>query len=128
VADMEHNQSDAGRAAAKVVVVTGAGQGQGAAAARALAREGATVIGLDVRDPVEVVEHVQYRHLDVSSQDDWTALGEWLENRYGVVHGLVNNAGITHRERLADVTLAELNRVLAVNLAGPCSASKRSRR
>jgi 3alpha(or 20beta)-hydroxysteroid dehydrogenase len=116
---MERNQSDAGRAAGKVVVVTGAGQGQGAAEARALAREGATVIGVDVRDPVEVVEHVQYRHLDVSSQDDWTALGEWLENQYASVHGLVNNAGITHRERLADVTLADLNRVLAVNLAGP---------
>jgi 3alpha(or 20beta)-hydroxysteroid dehydrogenase len=107
------------RVAGKVVVVTGASQGQGAAEARALRGEGASVIGVDVRDPVEVVDGVQYRHLDVSSQDDWTALGEWIQERYGALHGLVNNAGITHRERLEDVTLADLNRVLAVNLAGP---------
>jgi 3alpha(or 20beta)-hydroxysteroid dehydrogenase len=35
------------------------------------------------------------------------------------VQGLVNNAGITHRVRLGEVTLADLNRVLAVNLCGP---------
>jgi 3alpha(or 20beta)-hydroxysteroid dehydrogenase len=108
-----------GRTAGKVVVVTGASQGQGAAEARALEREGATVIGVDVRDPVEVVEGVQYRHLDVTSQDDWTALREWLQQQYVTVHGLVNNAGITHRKRLGDVTLADLDRVLAVNLSGP---------
>jgi 3alpha(or 20beta)-hydroxysteroid dehydrogenase len=122
VAAVRRDQGDAaqpGRTAGKVVVVTGAGQGQGAAEARALEREGATVIGVDVRDPVEVVEGVQYRHLDVSSDDDWTRLREWLRREYGAVHGLVNNAGITHRERLGDVTLAELNRVLAVNLSGP---------
>jgi len=108
-----------GRTAGKIVVVTGAGQGQGAAEARALAGEGATVIGVDVREPTEVVEGVRHRRLDVSSDTDWEALRDWLRKEYGSVHGLVNNAGITHRERLGDVTLADLNRVLAVNLSGP---------
>jgi 3alpha(or 20beta)-hydroxysteroid dehydrogenase len=108
-----------GRAAGKIVVVTGAGQGQGAAEARALAREGATVVGVDVREPTEVVEGVIHRRLDVSSDVGWEALRDWLAGEYGSVHGLVNNAGITHRERLGDVTLADLNRVLAVNLSGP---------
>jgi 3alpha(or 20beta)-hydroxysteroid dehydrogenase len=108
-----------GRTAGKIVVVTGAGQGQGAAEARALAREGATVVGVDVREPTEVVEGVRYRRLDVSSDTDWEALRDWLRAEYGSVHGLVNNAGITHRERLGDVTLADLDRVLAVNLSGP---------
>lgn len=109
----------AGRTAGKVVVVTGAGQGQGAAEARALTREGATVVGVDVRDPVEVVEGVRYRRLDVSSDAGWTDLRDWLRAEYGAVHGLVNNAGITHRERLGDVTSADLERVLGVNLSGP---------
>jgi 3alpha(or 20beta)-hydroxysteroid dehydrogenase len=108
-----------GRTAGKIVVVTGAGQGQGAAEARALAREGATVIGVDVREPTEVGEGVIHRRLDVSSDVDWEALRDWLAEEYGSVHGLVNNAGITHRGRLGDVTLADLNRVLAVNLSGP---------
>jgi 3alpha(or 20beta)-hydroxysteroid dehydrogenase len=77
------------------------------------------VIGVDVREPAEVVEGVRYRRLDVSRDTDWEALREWLRDEYGRVHGLVNNAGITHRERLGDVTLADLNRVLAVNLSGP---------
>jgi 3alpha(or 20beta)-hydroxysteroid dehydrogenase len=122
VAAMEGVQTDAarpGRAAGKVVVVTGASQGQGAAEARALEREGATVVGVDVRDPVEVVDGVHFRHLDVASPDDWNALRDWLRQEYGAVHGLVNNAGITHRERLDDVTLADLHRVLGVNLGGP---------
>jgi 3alpha(or 20beta)-hydroxysteroid dehydrogenase len=116
---MAENRTAAGRVAGKVVVVTGASQGQGAAEARALERDGATVIGVDVQDPVEAVEGVQYRYLDISSQDDWTALAAWLDDEYGTLHGLVNNAGITHRGRLEDVTLADLDRVLAVNLAGP---------
>ena len=108
-----------GRTAGKVVVVTGASQGQGASEARALVREGATVIGVDVRDPLEPVEGVEYRQLDVSSNDDWMALRDWLQRELGALHGLVNNAGITHRERLGDVTPADLDRVLAVNLSGP---------
>jgi 3alpha(or 20beta)-hydroxysteroid dehydrogenase len=38
------------------------------------------------------------------------------------VHGLVNNAAITNRTPLGHVTVAELDRVLAVNLTGPLLA------
>jgi NAD(P)-dependent dehydrogenase (short-subunit alcohol dehydrogenase family) len=105
----------AGRAAGKVVVVTGASQGQGAVEARALKAEGATVIAVDVKDPVEPIDGVQYRRLDVSKPEDWAALAADL----GELHGLVNNAGITHREPLWDVTPEDLDRVLSINLSGP---------
>ena len=105
----------AGRAAGKVVVITGASQGQGAVEARALQAEGATVIAVDVKDPVEPIDGVQYRRLDVSSADDWAALAADLD----VVHGLVNNAGVTHRAPLWDVTPEDLDRVLSINLSGP---------
>src|SRR3712207_4902346 len=108
-----------GRAAGKVVVVTGAAQGQGAAEARALQREGATVVAVDVRDPAEHVDGVVHRHLDVSSEQSWAELRDWLAAEHGVVHGLVNNAGITHRKPLPEVATADLERVLAVNLTGP---------
>jgi NAD(P)-dependent dehydrogenase (short-subunit alcohol dehydrogenase family) len=100
---------------AGVVVVTGASQGQGAAEARALRDAGASVIAVDVRDPVEPLDGVAYRRLDVSDPDDWAALAADLD----VVHGLVNNAGITHRAPLWDVTREDLDRVLAINLSGP---------
>jgi 3alpha(or 20beta)-hydroxysteroid dehydrogenase len=102
-----------GTLAGNVVVITGAAQGQGAAQAAACAAEGATVIGLDIRPADGVRAH------DVASEQDWAALRDDLAADFGEVHGLVNNAGITHRARLLDVQLADLQRVLAVNLAGP---------
>ncbi len=102
-----------GALAGKVVVITGAAQGQGAAQVAACTAAGATVIGLDIRPADGVRAH------DVASEQDWAGLRDDLAAEFGKVHGLVNNAGITHRARLLDVQLADLQRVLAVNLAGP---------
>jgi len=103
----------AGALAGKVIVVTGATQGLGAAQAAACTAAGATVIGLG-RTPGNGIR----RH-DVSVETDWADLRDDLAAEYGTVHGLVNNAGITHRARLLDLQLTDLNRVLSVNLAGP---------
>jgi 3alpha(or 20beta)-hydroxysteroid dehydrogenase len=108
-----------GRVEGKVVVVTGAAGGQGAAEAVALAAEGAIVIATDLHDeapglPAEIV----CRRLDVSRPEDWRGLAEWLGERHGRVDGLVNNAGIASRARLEEVTLADWQDVLGVNLTG----------
>ncbi|MFE6225413.1 SDR family NAD(P)-dependent oxidoreductase [Streptomyces sp. NPDC057854] len=102
-----------GLLAGKVVVVTGAARGQGAAEVAALEREGATVIATDVNSGEGV------RRLDVTLADDWTNLADHLRGTYGVVHGLVNNAGITWRARLTEVTAEDMSRVHAVNVHGP---------
>jgi NAD(P)-dependent dehydrogenase (short-subunit alcohol dehydrogenase family) len=108
-----------GGLAGRVVVVTGAGQGQGAAEARLLAAEGATVIGCDVTpEPVEDLGGAGYRPLDVTDAAGWTALASDLREQHGVVHGLVANAGITCRARLADLDPADLARVSEVNVTG----------
>jgi NAD(P)-dependent dehydrogenase (short-subunit alcohol dehydrogenase family) len=106
-----------GRVAGKVVVVTGAGQGQGAAEARLLAAEGATVIGCDV-EPAGDGGGVHHRRLDVTDAAGWRVLAADLRDRYGRVDGLVSNAGITWRARLADLDPADLARVSAVNVTG----------
>ncbi|MGK5114266.1 SDR family NAD(P)-dependent oxidoreductase [Geodermatophilus sp. CPCC 205506] len=105
--------------AGKVVVVTGAGQGQGAAEARLLAAEGATVIGCDLSPaPAEDLGGADYRRLDVTDGAGWTALAADLGARYGRVDGLVANAGVTWRARLADLDPADLARVSDVNVTG----------
>jgi NAD(P)-dependent dehydrogenase (short-subunit alcohol dehydrogenase family) len=107
------------RVQGKVVVVTGAGQGQGAAEARLLAAEGATVVGVDLTpEPAEELPRVTYRRLDVTDAAGWTALAADLARENGVVHGLVANAGITWRARLADLRPEDLSRVSQVNVTG----------
>jgi 3alpha(or 20beta)-hydroxysteroid dehydrogenase len=113
-----------GRVAGKVVVITGAARGQGAAHARALAAEGATVVATDVVAPGDIApgeldDSVVYRQLDVSDPAGWAALAAELGERYGSVHGLVNNAGLTHRARLLDVELPDWERMFRVNTTGP---------
>jgi 3alpha(or 20beta)-hydroxysteroid dehydrogenase len=121
-----------GRVAGKVVVVTGAGRGQGLAEALALLREGAHVIACDLGEhpsPELQVPELQvegspgqgtlvYQSLDVTDPDDWRALVTRLHDSHSAVHGLVNNAGITWRARLAELEPADLHRVIDVNLAG----------
>jgi 3alpha(or 20beta)-hydroxysteroid dehydrogenase len=102
-----------GRLAGKTVVVTGAARGQGAAERIALAREGATVVATDVNGEGDL------RRLDVTLAEEWAELVEHLRERYGAVHGLVNNAGITWRARLEEVTAEDMDRVHAVNVNGP---------
>lgn len=101
-----------------VIVVTGAAQGLGAAIATSAADAGATVVGADLV-PTPPDERVVMRELDVTDESQWDALTEWLRREHGAVHGLVNNAGITMRTRLGDVTLEDWNRTLAINVTGP---------
>ncbi|MEU2250919.1 SDR family oxidoreductase [Streptomyces sp. NPDC019224] len=103
---------NSGRLEGKVVVVTGAGQGQGAAEALALRRAGATVVATDAGGG-------GVRRLDVTLAQDWADLAAHLRETYGAVHGLVNNAGITWRARLHEVTTEDISRVHAVNVNGP---------
>ena len=111
-----------GRVDGKVVVITGAASGQGEAEAKLLAREGATVVATDIHETTDVFDGtsgVTYRRVDVASADDWAALGEWLGSEHGRVDGLVNNAGIPFRARLEEVSIADWDRVIAINLTGP---------
>ena len=107
-----------GRVEGKIVVVTGAAGGQGAAEARALAAEGATVIATDVETPRLDDDGIVCRTLDVTSEKTWSELAQWLQSDYGRVDGLVNNAGISMRLRLAEIKLTDFEQVMAVNVNG----------
>jgi 3alpha(or 20beta)-hydroxysteroid dehydrogenase len=106
--------------AGRTIVVTGAARGQGRALAELLATQGARVLAVDLDERVDFPDltpgSLEYRPLDVASEDAWTQLASSL-TRTGV-HGLVNNAGITLRSRLGEVARADWDRVLAINLTG----------
>jgi 3alpha(or 20beta)-hydroxysteroid dehydrogenase len=108
-----------GRVDGKVIVITGAAGGQGAAEANTLTAEGATVIATDVQEPItELADGVEFHHLDVGSEESWAELVAAVRERHPVVHGLINNAGVTWRERLEDVTIADFDRVMRINVTG----------
>jgi 3alpha(or 20beta)-hydroxysteroid dehydrogenase len=107
----------------RVAIVTGGARGQGASHAERLAREGATVIAVDVLDAEGEQTaarlragglDVSYRHLDVTDPAGWQALVADCE-RLDVV---VNNAGVIHVAPLVEETLAAWNELFAVNATG----------
>jgi 3alpha(or 20beta)-hydroxysteroid dehydrogenase len=114
--------------AGRTVIVTGAARGQGAAEAEILVGEGARVIGADILDDLgkALAERLnavgpgtmEYRHLDVSSEEQWAEFAAHLAASGVTVHGLVNNAGIPYRARLLTMDLAGWERVIGINLTG----------
>jgi 3alpha(or 20beta)-hydroxysteroid dehydrogenase len=109
----------------KVALVTGAARGQGAAEARLLAAEGAKVVLGDVLDhdgaavAAELDGRAVYRHLDVTSEDDWTTAVETAVEHFGGLHVLVSNAGISPMPRpIVDTAPADYRRVIEINQVG----------
>ena len=102
----------------KVALITGAGQGIGLSVAQIFAREGATVISVDVK-PASDSHGFEFHQLDVSSQADWTRVVESVIAKHGRIDVLVNNAGIVGcYETLDGTDLDSWNKVLNVNLTG----------
>jgi 3alpha(or 20beta)-hydroxysteroid dehydrogenase len=113
----------------KTVLVTGGSRGQGAAEARMFAEAGARVVIADVLDAEggALAQSIRaaggtadYRHLDVSSEQDWRDAVAFAKSTLGSLQVLVNNAGVSLRGvDLANTSRADWERVLAVNLTGP---------
>src|SRR5829696_330925 len=108
--------------AGRVAVVTGASRGIGAAIARTLARDGATIVGVDVPAQGEelagVVNEIGGSSLllDITDEDAPARLGEYLTERHGGADAVVHNAGVTRDRTVARMSEEEWDLVLAINL------------
>ena len=106
----------------RVVIVTGGSQGIGEACARRFATEGAHVVVADVDDAKGVALATElgalYVHCDVGDKSQVDALVATTVQAHGRIDVLVNNAGIFKAADFLDVTEADFDAVLRVNLKG----------
>ncbi len=114
------------RLSGKVALVTEAGGGIGRATVARLAAEGAAVVAGDLKGYSAVADAVRAAggralgvELDVTSSESARAAVEAAIAHFGGLHILVNNAGIDHRGQLEELSEADWDRLLTVNLKGP---------
>ena len=111
----------------RVAVVTGGAQGIGAACARRLAAEGAAVAIWDLADAAGQALAAElaaagartlYCRCNVAHKAEVDAALAQTEAALGPVDALVNNAGIFKAAEFLDITEADWDAVIAVNLKG----------
>jgi 3-oxoacyl-[acyl-carrier protein] reductase len=111
----------------KVAIVTGSAQGIGLATALRLASEGARVVVSDLGGPRVQAAVAQIRAaggqamgcvVDVTDRAAIDAMVAEVKAAWGRIDILINNAGITKDARLAKMTSAQFDSVIAVNLKG----------
>jgi glucose 1-dehydrogenase len=114
--------------AGQKAIVTGASSGIGKAIALALGEAGADVIvnylGHE-REAIDVAEEIGRSgsrafpmRADVSVESDVQEMFRRAVERFGTVDILVNNSGLQRDAAFADMTLAQWNEVISVNLTG----------
>ena len=116
------------RLAGKTALVTGAAspEGMGFAAARLFLAEGASVMITDIdgdgvaRSATLLAPHgtVLHERHDVADETSWRQVVERARVELGGLDILVNNAGLALTRSLAETTLADFERIEAVNMRG----------
>lgn len=111
--------------AGRNVVVTGAGQGIGRAIAELALTLGAGVTAVDINEKAlaELSAAVGGDRLltlagDITQPDFATDAVDRAVERFGAVHGLVNNAGIVRAAMIDKMSYADWQQVVDVNLSG----------
>ena len=111
----------------RVAIVTGAGHGIGRATALALAGAGAHVVAVDIDKPAAEktaadVTAAGRRSLALETDvGDLGAIDKMVAHvvdAFGAVDVLVNNAGVTRRAYIMDLTEADWDRIMRVNGRG----------
>ncbi len=106
----------------RVCIVTGGAQGIGEACARRFAREGAQVVIADMADAAGEALAAElgalYLHCDVGDKADVDATVARTLKAHGRIDVLVNNAGIFRAAEFLDVSEADFDAVLRVNIKG----------
>jgi NAD(P)-dependent dehydrogenase (short-subunit alcohol dehydrogenase family) len=117
----------------RVALVTGGGRGLGEALCQSLAEAGAAVIAADVNhdNAQSVAERLRglgasanALALDVADETQTAAALDEIMRTHGRIDFVINNAGIDKTVSVEELSVAEWERILAVNLTGPFIMSR----
>lgn len=119
------------RLATKIALISGAGRGIGEAIARRFATEGAYVGVADVEGAEAIATSIESSGgralpltLDVTEEAQWVDAVQVLTCQAGALNVLVNNAGIYGRVSIEDISVAQWDRLMAVNVRGVMLGAK----
>ncbi|NNK74831.1 MAG: 3-oxoacyl-ACP reductase FabG [Maribacter sp.] len=110
----------------KIAIVTGGSRGIGQAISELFAKEGATVVIIDLLPQGKAVVDgivaaggkAEYHNISVTDKSAVEGLFAQINEKYGKIDVLINNAGITRDRTLEKMSEAEWDAVIEVNLKG----------
>jgi len=114
--------------AGKTAIVTGGASGIGLGISRALLKAGMNVAIGDIQADAlaaaeQVLEDARERalvaRLDVTDREGYAAFVDAVENRFGHIHLLANNAGVVVSGPIEQASASDWDWVIDVNLRGP---------
>ena len=113
----------------KVAVITGAGSGMARASTKVFVREGAKVLAADISGreddtAAELGDAVVPCRCDVTKESDVEAMFAAALHAFGRVDAVLNVAGIAGAQPLAEITMDEYARIMAVDLQGVLLGTK----
>ena len=101
----------------KIALVTGAETGIGKSVVKKLLSEGCKVIGTNFsQSHLKNSQNLEYYTIDVTQEEQWKNLKEYLEKKYKKIDILINNAGIRVSGDVEKTSLELWNHVLSTNI------------
>jgi NAD(P)-dependent dehydrogenase (short-subunit alcohol dehydrogenase family) len=117
----------------KVILITGGSSGIGLSIAKKLVTLNHQIISVSrnqgkieraLNEKPHLKDKVDFITGDVASQENIDQLFSYIQKQYGVLHGLINSAGVVSVGTLETLSASDWQKMLDVNLSGPFLITK----